>query len=222
MNQKRAIAYIRSSTNEQKQANSQAVQLSIITDFASTFGYDVEMVFSEYQTGKDDERTEFNLALQYAIEHDCHLIAYRIDRVSRSMSIFSRIQSQLPRFRFCNLGDVEVSLLLMSVLLAVATNESAVTSKRVSAAMQMLKLQGRVFGNPRIQTTATPLAAKANRRLATTFRTHILSVINDLRKAGYTSNKELCCRLNEIGVKTRTGGVWKRQNLHRVLSHESA
>ena len=219
MNQKRAIAYIRSSTNAEKQANSQAVQLSIIVDFASRFGYVIETVFSEYETGKNDCRVEFNNALTYAQENDCYIIAYRIDRVSRSMSIFSRIESELSRFRFCNLGDVEVSLLLMSVLLAVATNESVVIAKRVSAAMQMLKAQGRVFGNPRIRTTAIPAAAKANRQLAATFRTHILGVINDLQKAGYTTNKEICCRLNEIGVKTRTGGVWKRQNLHRIMSH---
>jgi len=216
---KTAVAYIRSSTNEVKQANSQAVQASIIADFAASYGYNIERTFSEYFTGKDDERVEFNRCLEYAKQNDCFIIVYRVDRVARSLSIFSRIETMLHRFRFCNLGDVQPSLLLMSVLLAVATNESIVIGKRVSHAMQMLKLEGRVFGNPRILETAQPLGALAQKEKASEYRHHIQGIIFDLKNAGYNSTKKICCRLNEIGVKTRTGSDWTLPNLYRVMAN---
>jgi DNA invertase Pin-like site-specific DNA recombinase len=214
---KKAVAYIRASTDEAKQSNSFAVQKAIIEEFASRNGYSIEIVFSEYSSGRDDERTEFNNALKYCISNNAFLIAYRVDRVARTMSIFSRIQDALPMLRFANLGDIQPNLLLISVLLAVATNESQTTSTRVSAAMQHLKKEGRVFGNPNINTNCRPLGLEAIKNNAKQYNNRIKSIVDDLRLAGYTEFNSILDQINYLGVKTRSGKSWSYQNLYRVL-----
>lgn len=215
---KKAVAYIRASTDEAKQTNSFAVQKAIIEDFAVKNGYSIEIIFSEYSSGRDDERKEFNKALQYCASNDAFLIAYRVDRVARTMSIFSRIQDALPMMRFANLGDIQPNLLLISVLLAVATNESQTTSTRVSAAMQHLKKEGRVFGNPHINETCRPLGLAAIKKNAREYNDRIKGIVEDLRLAGYNELNTILDQLNFLGVKTRTGKNWNYKNLHRVLN----
>ena len=55
-NNKTAIAYVRASTNEDKQSNSLNIQREVISNFAATNGYDVVREFSEYCSGTDDSR----------------------------------------------------------------------------------------------------------------------------------------------------------------------
>ena len=63
MSKKIAYGYCRASINELKQKNSIEVQKSVISAFAESYGYELVEVFSEYQTGADDERPIFNTVL---------------------------------------------------------------------------------------------------------------------------------------------------------------
>ena len=90
------------------------------------------------------------------------------------------------------------------------------TSSLVKQAMAKRKAAGAIFGSPSIRTTCQPLGAKKNEQLAIEFASSIESILNDLIKAGYKTTKQLCCKLNELGVKTRTGGHWSEKNLYRI------
>jgi len=215
----KAVIYRRASTDVSKQANSLLVQLSIINSFCERFGYEVVEDFCEYASGRDDSREQFNLALQYAITHDCILICHRIDRLGRSMSIFSAIGDQLHRLRFCELGNMEPNLMALSVMLAAATQESINTGIRVATTIKVLKEQdpSRRFGNPRITETAYPASLKVRQANAASFNSHVYSMVEDLRKAGYSHVGAIAGRLNEMGIKTRHGKDWTYHNLYRVI-----
>ena len=90
------------------------------------------------------------------------------------------------------------------------------TSSLVKQAMAKRKAAGATFGSPSIMTTCQPLGAKKQKKMAIEFAISIESILNDLIKAGYKTTKQLCCKLNELGVKTRTGGQWTEQNLYRM------
>ena len=139
---KTAIAYIRASTNPELQKNSFAIQEAIINNFADTHGYEITKTFVEYCSGGKDDRPEFNKALNYAITNNCTLINWKVDRLSRSMSIFARIQDHLHLLRFCEIGDTEPNVMVLGVLLGVAHSERINTSVRVKAAYKTLKAQG--------------------------------------------------------------------------------
>ena len=91
MENKQAIIYVRASTNEVKQGNSHEMQLHSIREFAKSHGYEVVKVFREYASGTLDERPVFRDALAYADDHNTFILAYRLDRGSRSLTIFNQL-----------------------------------------------------------------------------------------------------------------------------------
>jgi len=218
---KPAIAYIRASKNEDVQSNSFEVQKAIIERFANTHGYTLTDTLCEYWSGGDDERPEFNKALQMAVSKDATLICWKVDRLARSMSIFSRIESMLPRIRFAELGDVEPNIMVLGVLLGVATQERINTSVRIKATFQTLKAKdpAKAWGNPRMAQTATPIGLRVRKANAREYNTHIQGVVADLKNAGYCTLSDIAVRLNELGMATRRGNDFTIHNLHRVLQY---
>lgn len=221
MTAKRAISYIRASTSEEMQPNSLAVQMSILNNFAKVHGYEFVQNFVEYQSGTDDERVEFNKALQTAIDEDLTLICIRVDRLARSLSIFSKIQDQLHRLRFCELGDTEPNLMVLSVLLAVAKQEAINTSTRIRATFKALKdaNPNRKFGNPHMATDVQPLGQATRVANAKKFNDRIKLICNDLRSAGYCTIPQLVVALERLEIKSRRGRPINYANLYRILNH---
>ena len=219
---KRCIAYMRASSNPHMQANSIAVQMSIIERFAKTHGYQIDKPFVEYHTGTDDNRPEFNNALDYAINEDCFLITMRVDRLARSLSIFSKIQNDLHRLRFCELGDTEPNMMVLSVLLAVARQESINTSTRIKATYRSLKEANpnQKWGNPKMAENIQPLGEAKRKENAQAFNDKIQGICNDLYKAGYCSIAQQVVVLNHMGIKTRRGRPITYANLYRILNYE--
>lgn len=220
---KTALAYIRASTDPTLQKNSIAIQEAIIGRFCEQHGYSIQESFVEYKTGADDEREQFNAALKRAIKEGATLITWKVDRLSRSLSIFAKIQDHLPLIRFCELGDAEVNIMVLSVLLGVAHQERINTSIRVKAAYQHLKNENPnlKWGNPNIMATAHPEGLKVRKANAAAFNSRIQSICADLNRAGYCSRREMAVRLNELGLTTRRGQSFTRDNLKRVLNYGS-
>ena len=93
------------------------------------------------------------------------------------------------------------------------------TSALVKEAMAKAKARGATFGNPNILKDAHPLALIAIRAAAQAFNNKIKSIVEDLRKKGYKTIPSLTVKLNEMGIKSRTGTDWTYHNLYRVLSY---
>jgi len=216
------IAYIRASTNPNLQANSVSIQSAILQRFADSHGYEITDTFVEYQSGSNDERVEFNKALRAAIARDCVLATWKVDRLARSMSIFSRIQDHLHLLRFCELGDTEPSVLTLGVLLGVAYQERLNTSVRVKAAYTTLKAQdpNHPWGDPNMASNAQPIGVAVRRANASEFNAKIQEIVSDLMKAGYTDRQVIVAKLDSLGIMTRRGKPFTVRNLSRVLTYE--
>jgi DNA invertase Pin-like site-specific DNA recombinase len=218
MKLKRAISYRRASTSIDKQRNSLAIQLDVISGFADRFGYSIERDFSEYQSGTDDERPAFKEALAYAKANDCYIIIYRIDRLARTLTSFSQFHDVLSSIRFTDLGDTEPNLMLVGFMLTIAAQESVNTSIRVASSIKHLKEKypDRVFGNPNLFTDYGSQAIAVRQSNARQFNSRIKGIVEDLKLAGYTSINEQVSRLNEMGITTRRGKRFTYQNLYRI------
>jgi hypothetical protein len=92
------------------------------------------------------------------------------------------------------------------------------TSALVKEAMAKAKARGVKFGNPNILKDAHPLALIAIKAAAQAFNSKIKSIVEDLRKKGYKTIPSLTVKLNEMGIKSRTGTDWTYHNLYRVLA----
>jgi len=218
MEHKRAISYRRASTNIDKQRNSLAIQADVISAYAERFNYKLEQDFNEYESGTDDDRPAFKQALAYAKANNCYIIIYRLDRLARTLTSFSQFHDVLSHLRFTDLGDTEPNLMLVGFMLTIAAQESANTSIRVSSSIKHLKEKypDRVFGNPNLFADYGAEAIKVRRDNARVFNSRLNGIVDDLRKAGYTSLKEQVIRLNDMGITTRRGKPFTYQNLYRI------
>jgi DNA invertase Pin-like site-specific DNA recombinase len=217
METKQAIVYVRASTNEAKQSNSHQMQLHSISEFAKSHDYNIVKVFAEYASGTLDERPVFAEVLAYAAEHDCYILAYRLDRVSRSLTIFNQLNPHLHRLRFSTMGDTEINLIVISVLLSMAHAESNSNSQRVKQAYKTLKANNDVvnWGIP-ITNEVRVKGLAVRQQNAQEFNQYILKVVNDLKLAGY-STSEIPNRLNQLHLFTRRGKKWSYHNLLRII-----
>ena len=220
-NTKSCLVYLRASTSEEVQVNSIATQRAIIENFCKTHNYAIEDFYIEYVSGRNNERVEFNRCLTRAIKDDLYLISVRVDRLSRSLSIFERIENHLPRLRFCQLGDQTPSLLILSVLLSVAQQESINTGLRVKAVYQYLKGKegSKPWGNPNIAENCSPLGSAVMKANALKFNTRIQGICDELKTLGYCTLQQLSDKLSELGIKTRRGSEFSPGTLHHVLNY---
>ena len=218
-NAKRAITYIRASTNQDKQRNSHNIQREVIADFARRNGYEIECEFSEYKSGTDDTRVEFNKALDYVRKNDCVLIFYRLDRCARTLTAFSLISDVLHNLRFCDIGDVSPNLMLVGVSLTIAAQESINTSVRLKATIKHLrdKDPSRTWGNQNLFQEHGHKAIEVRQSNAKAYNDRIKKIVADLSLAGYTGLKSQVVRLNELGIKSRTNKPFTYHNLRRLL-----
>jgi len=217
-----AAAYYRASTSQDLQKNSLEIQRRICANFADTHGYVVTAEFSEYESGGNDDRAEFSKALAYAVANNCVLICARVDRASRSLSIFSQIQDHLSLLRFADLGNVEPQLTILAVLLSLGQSERVSASIRIKAAFETLRASDPDYpwGSPTINTTCRPLGLKVRKANAAAFNAKIQGVCADLRKAGYLTHAAMARRLNELGITSRRGKPFTTGIIQRVLAYE--
>lgn len=216
---KRAISYLRASTDVENQPNSIAVQRAIIDSFAERNGYVIVKEYCEYASGRNDARTLWNDALYHSETEDLFCLCFRVDRFTRSLASFGKTASVLSKLRFCELGDIEPSPIVLSMLVALGQNESMATQVRVRESMRILKERdGRVWGNPNIVTDAHPKAIEVRQSNARLFNDKIKLIVEDLRRAGYTL-RECITRLNDLGITTRRGKLWKYPSLYRVVNY---
>ena len=61
----KVIFYTRASTDITKQKNSVDIQIAVLNRFAINNGFEVVKTFTEYASGGNDERVEFNKALDF-------------------------------------------------------------------------------------------------------------------------------------------------------------
>ena len=217
MKTKQAILYVRASTCEARQSNSHDLQLNSIHSFADAHGYTIVKEFCEYESGMNDSRPVFREALDYAEEHDCFILSYRLDRISRSLTIFNQLNPHLHRFRFSTMGNQELNLIVISVLLSMAHAESKANSERVKQAYKTLKQKNSdlVWGKP-IDDEVRSMGLAVRKENALNFNTHIISVVNDLLSAGY-SLVDIPNRLNQLQITTRRGKTFTYHNLLRII-----
>ncbi len=219
---KRAILYIRASTDKNKQKNSFDVQLAILNNFAATNGYEVVSVFEEYQSAKNcSDRPAFLNAIAHVKKTGDFLIAYRCDRLGRGLDVFSYLKDIMPKVRAVEVGDREIDSLMLSVLFGLATRESEVISMRVKAGIARAKQRNaaRQNGSPSIMTTAQPLGLIARKSNAASFNDRIKGLVSSFaseKKLTYAAMDE---RLNQFGITTRRGSAWDAANVRRVINY---
>jgi DNA invertase Pin-like site-specific DNA recombinase len=222
---RQAIIYQRVSTDRQgKSGLGLEAQREAITRFADAEGFTIAQSFTEVETAKGadalDRRPQLAEALKAARKLKAPIIVSKLDRLSRDVAFISGLMAQRVPFIVTELGS-DADPFMLHIYAALAEKERALISSRTKAALQAKKAAGAKLGNRTNLDEARKLGAAANSRAAQSFAANVLPVIDQLRRSGVTTLRDLADALNARGVRTARGGSWHANSVRRLIERAS-
>jgi DNA invertase Pin-like site-specific DNA recombinase len=180
-----------------------------IKTYAKANGLTIAADFWEIVSGADDNRPEFEKAVQLATEMGYTLCVARLDRLSRRVSVVSRLMEGKPAL--LALDAPNGSNFMLHMYAAVAEHERELISQRTKAALARkrdhLASEGKRLGAPDQRSNyAAVLIAQAT--AAEEFRRTIRPRIQEMRVAGATF-QQIANVFNQEHFPTPSGkGRW--------------
>lgn len=162
--------------------------------------------FVEIESGKKSDRPQLKAAIEICKATGATLIAFKLDRLLRSLDILLALRS--AKIKFTALDCLNDDDFIIQIKAAFAEEELRKVSQRTSAGLQAKKRRGETVGTP------ANLTAEA-RKKAVTVRTakaeagnvQAAELIKLYRAAGLTY-RAIVGKLNASGYKTNRGNAW--------------
>jgi DNA invertase Pin-like site-specific DNA recombinase len=174
----------------------------------------------EVESGKRNDRPAIAEALALCRLHRATLIIAKLDRLARNVHFISSLMESGVEFTAVDFP--EANKLTIHILAAVAEHEASMISARTKAALarSKKKLGGLRGSRQRMRV----IAAKGNKasafvrsEAATKRSADLLPVIEEIRRAGKTSLRQIAAELNDRNIPTARGGSWTAIQVMRVL-----
>lgn len=218
------IAYIRVSTTQQGRSGlGIEAQREALTRFAQAEGFEVAREFVEIETGKGsdalDRRPQLAAALADARKRRCSVAVAKLDRLSRDVHFISGLMAHRVPFLVAELGP-DVDPFILHLFAALAEKERALISERTKRALGAAKARGVALGGPNLPEArvAAQVSIKAS---ADHHAANVLPIINEIRKAGARTLRDIANALNARGISTPRGGRWHATSVKNALARGS-
>ena len=217
----RFIAYYRVSTARQGRSGlGLEAQRAAVQEYLNGGRWKLIEEVTEIESGKRNDRPELARALAACRLHNATLVIAKLDRLARNVAFIANLME--ARVDFVAVDMPQANRLTVHVLAAIAEHEAAAISARTKAALARAKARGTRLGGDRGNLPGVARAgSKASvvaRRAAAASRARDLSVvIDDLRRQGHTSLRQLAEGLNGREITAPRGGVWQAAQVARVL-----
>jgi DNA invertase Pin-like site-specific DNA recombinase len=187
---------------------------------AETEGFQIVAEMVEIETGKGsdalDRHPQLSAALATARRRKCSVAVAKLDRLSRDVHFISGLMAHRVPFLVAELGP-DVDPFILHLFAALAEKERSLIATRTKAALAAAKARGVKLGGPKLA-TARKQAVQAIRLAADRHAANVLPVIQEVRKAGATTLREIADALNARGVSTPRGGQWYAASVRNVLA----
>lgn len=216
------VAYRRTSTDDQRLGIE--AQDATIQRIASDRQCELSRVYTEHESGGDNERPELGKAIRHARRIGAAFLVAKLDRLARDSTFLMKLYDGDVPVIFGDLPDVDgsaTSRLMVQMMANFAEFERKRIGERTKEALAVLKSQGRVLGKPENMTQAgrikgTKKAASLRVAKAISDMEDVAPIIGDLRKAAHTF-QAIADRLNAEGYVTRNGACWTATQVLRVF-----
>ena len=220
----KAVAYFRVAREKQgKSGLGIEAQRGAIARFAAEHGFELVAEHVEVETGKGsdalDRRPQLAAALKRAKAEKCPVIVAKLDRLSRDVAFISGLMAQRVPFIVAELGP-DVDPFMLHIYAALAEKERALISARTKDALAAAKARGKALGNRTNLEAAREAGREALARQADRFAANVLPVIEDIRRQGATSLREIAAQLTARGVRTARGGEWSTSAVRNILARQ--
>jgi len=131
---KNYVAYIRVSTT--KQDLGLESQMNIITSYLSSDDKILE-VFTEKESGRNNNRIELNKAIEYTKSNNAILLIAKLDRLSRNVAFISTLMDSKVSFRACDMPTADN--FTIHIFAALAEREVGMIRERTTNALKVIK-----------------------------------------------------------------------------------
>ena len=209
---KKLVAYYRVSTNDQSLCIS--AQKEIVRKYCDFNSAEIISEYEEHESGKRNDRPQLAQALADSVKNDAYLIVAKIDRLTR-VAYFGLQLCEKYKIIFCD--HPEMGTLEQSIYFGMAQQERENISQRTKAALDALKKQGVKLGAPNATFTPEMREKALNKR-----RQNVLS--KEANKRAYAvisvmhgNYSEKARYLNDNGFRTPKGGIWRAQQVRRLI-----
>lgn len=220
---KQFIAYYRVSTKKQNLGLD--AQQKTVNDYIQSVNGDLIAEYSEKESGKNDQRTELNKAIQECKQTGATLVIAKLDRLSRNVSFIFALKDSGVNFFCCDLP--EMNTMTLGIFASIAQHERELISSRTKAALKAKKASGAKLGAPEAKFTPemTQKATEARKIKAESNQNNIKAIaaikdkIEIMRSRGEKINySRIADELNEATLTTSRGGQFNAEAVKRLIT----
>src|SRR3984893_8719245 len=209
------IAYFRVSTDRQgKSGLGLDAQREAVMNYLNGGRGELVDEFTEVESGKRNDRPELEKALAACKRQKAKLVIAKLDRLGRNLAFIAALME--CGVEFVAVDNPHANKLMVHILAAVAQHEREMISERTKAALAAAKKRGQRLGNPGIA-EAVKLGRAALKANARRFAANVRPIIEEIVRAGATSDNLIAPQLNERNVRTARGGVWTHVQVGAIL-----
>jgi DNA invertase Pin-like site-specific DNA recombinase len=181
--------------------------------------------FAETASGRKKNRPRLNDAVSLCRIARATLAIARLDRLSRSVELTSRLMDS--GLDFVAIDFPEANRFTIHILAAVAEYEAGLQSERMTVVLAALKKRGRNVGNLRRDYTrqfppgCQRLSALARQARSEARARDLLPLIRDAVAQG-KSYSLIAKEFNESGVRPPRDAPWTKNSIWRIVRHTSS
>jgi len=220
----RVIVYLRISTDEDNQPTSLRTQRERLAAFVKYQGWKPVVEIVDEITGKTADRPGLKRLLALAKAGQCDtVVVYKIDRLARRLSIFVQIHDLLEAagVRLVSASELfdtgsAIGKMIMQILAVFAEFEGTMIQERVIRGMESKAAEGYWIKG------GTPFGLTKGEdgflRYVESQKALVIRIF-DLFVSSRLGSTEIARRLNDEGLRTRSGARWTASGLLMILKN---
>ena len=175
---------------------------------------------TEIESGKRNDRPQLARALAACRLHRATLVIAKLDRLARNVAFISNLMESGVDFIAADMP--QANRLTVHVLAAIAEHEAAAISQRTKVALARAKARGTILGGdrgnlPRVAKAGARASVASRQATAAARARDLTATVNDLRRGGEASLREIAEGLNAAEITAPRGGPWQAGQVARVL-----
>lgn len=209
--EKKFIVYYRVSTAKQGRSGlGLSAQKTICTNYINSIPNGCIIAeYTDIQSGKNNNRTELNKAIEDCKRYNATLVIAKLDRLSREVEFIFNLRNGGINFICCDMPDFNT--LTLGIFATIAQHERELISERTKKALSEKKKQGFKLGTPDNlinnidKAHSNSLSTRKDNALNNDNNKKAGALIVALRNGG-KEWKAIVKELNDKGFKARRGG----------------
>lgn len=224
----RLVAYVRVSSDCQKENTSLDAQRDCIRQYCAAFGYEVVCCFEEVESGSSTTaRPELKKALTVLEAGEADgIVCTKLDRFARNaldgLRMFNELRAQGKQLVIIDLRldtSTPIGQCILTVLLAFAELErNMILDRTVQGLEKVREMGGYVNGNPGYgyKSAPAPDARKCKVKVPVPEEQAWIQRMIEWRNAGW-SMQLIVNELTRLGVKSKRGKGWMKVTVKQIL-----